>query len=182
MATLDPRHICSLQSRSLTHWGRSGIEPASSERQCLVLNLLSHSRNAQIYNSIAFNFQEPYRQSPQDHSSLALLHTHTHTHTHIHTITLHITAACLPQQTPVLLSDFLCPLSFCSPHSASAEKHQNSHLLNRQDSFCVLFFGFFWVFWSFFAIFWATPMAYGGSQARGRIGAAAAALHHSHSN
>ena len=28
----------------------------------------------------------------------------------------------------------------------------------------------------------ATPMAYGGSQARGRIGAAAGGLRHSHSN
>ena len=30
--------------------------------------------------------------------------------------------------------------------------------------------------------FGATPVAYGGSQARGRVGAAAAGLHHSHSN
>ena len=29
---------------------------------------------------------------------------------------------------------------------------------------------------------WATPAAYGGSQARGLIGAAATGLHHSHSN
>ena len=34
-------------------------------------------------------------------------------------------------------------------------------------------------FWSFFR---ATPMAYGSSQARGRIGAVAASLHHRHSN
>ena len=33
-----------------------------------------------------------------------------------------------------------------------------------------------------FAISWAAPMAYGGSQARGRIGAVAAGLHQSHSN
>ena len=32
------------------------------------------------------------------------------------------------------------------------------------------------------AISWAAPAAYGGSQARGPIGAAAAGLHHSHSN
>ena len=32
------------------------------------------------------------------------------------------------------------------------------------------------------AISWAAPTAYGGSQARGRIRAAAAGLHHSHSN
>ena len=33
-----------------------------------------------------------------------------------------------------------------------------------------------------FAISWAAPTAYVGSQARGRIGAATAALRHSHSN
>ena len=35
---------------------------------------------------------------------------------------------------------------------------------------------------SSFGLFRATPIAYGGSQARGRIGAAAACLHHSHSH
>ena len=35
---------------------------------------------------------------------------------------------------------------------------------------------------SFFFLFRATPMAYGSSQAKGRIRAAAAGLHHSHSN
>ena len=34
----------------------------------------------------------------------------------------------------------------------------------------------------FFAISWAAPAAYGGSQARGPIGAVAAGLHQSHSN
>ena len=33
-----------------------------------------------------------------------------------------------------------------------------------------------------FAISWAAPMAYGGSQAKGRIGAVATGLRHSHSN
>ena len=33
-----------------------------------------------------------------------------------------------------------------------------------------------------FAISWAAPEAYGGSHARGRIGAVATGLHHSHSN
>ena len=37
-------------------------------------------------------------------------------------------------------------------------------------------------FFSFCCLFRAIPVAYGGSQARGRIGAAAAGLHHSHSN
>ena len=34
----------------------------------------------------------------------------------------------------------------------------------------------------FFCLFRAPPTAYGGSQARGRIRAAVAGLHHSHSN
>ena len=34
----------------------------------------------------------------------------------------------------------------------------------------------------FFSLFTAAATAYGGSQARGRIGAAAAGLHHSHGN
>ena len=33
-----------------------------------------------------------------------------------------------------------------------------------------------------FCFSWAAPVAYGGSQARVRIGAVAACLHHSHSN
>ena len=38
------------------------------------------------------------------------------------------------------------------------------------------------IFFCLFAISWATPMAYGGSQARGPIRAAAASLYHSHCN
>ena len=34
----------------------------------------------------------------------------------------------------------------------------------------------------YFVLFGASPAAYGGSQARGRIGAVAAGLHHSHGN
>ena len=37
-------------------------------------------------------------------------------------------------------------------------------------------------FFFFFAISWAAPMAYGGSQSMGQIGAVAAGLHHSHRN
>ena len=40
----------------------------------------------------------------------------------------------------------------------------------------------FWVFFVFLLFLWAAPTAYGGSQARGRIGAVAAGLHQSHSN
>ena len=38
------------------------------------------------------------------------------------------------------------------------------------------------VFFFVFCLFMAAPKAYGGSQARGLIGAIAAGLHHSHSN
>ena len=42
---------------------------------------------------------------------------------------------------------------------------------------------YFFFFLSFFLLFlWAAPVAYGGSQARGRIGAAAAGPRQSHSN
>ena len=38
------------------------------------------------------------------------------------------------------------------------------------------------IYFLFFCLFRTTPMACGGSQARGLIGAAAASLHQSHSN
>ena len=41
---------------------------------------------------------------------------------------------------------------------------------------------FFVLFCFAFFFFWATPRACGGSQARGRIGATAASLHHSYNN
>ena len=41
---------------------------------------------------------------------------------------------------------------------------------------------FFLFFFVFFAISWAPPVAYGGSQARGLMGAVAASLCQSHSN
>ena len=41
---------------------------------------------------------------------------------------------------------------------------------------------FFFFFFFFFGLFRAAFMAYGGSQARGPMGATAAGLHHSHSN
>ena len=40
----------------------------------------------------------------------------------------------------------------------------------------------FLLFFFFFDISWAAPVAYGGSQARGRIGAVTTGLHQSHSN
>ena len=45
--------------------------------------------------------------------------------------------------------------------------------------FIYLFFVLFY-FFGLFAISWAAPVAYGGSQARGRIGAVAVGLHQSH--
>ena len=49
-----------------------------------------------------------------------------------------------------------------------------SMILKPTFHFIILFF--------VFCLFRATPAAYGGSQPRGRIGAVAAGLHHSHSN
>ena len=49
----------------------------------------------------------------------------------------------------------------------------------------ICFLGFFVLFcfvFCLFAISWAAPTAYGGSQARGPIGAVAAGLRQSHSN
>ena len=55
------------------------------------------------------------------------------------------------------------------------------HLAPAQLLRDVLFLGFF-VFLSFFVFSRAVPMAYGGSQARGLIGAVPASLGQSHSN
>ena len=41
---------------------------------------------------------------------------------------------------------------------------------------------FFFIFFVFLLFLWAAPVAYGGSQARGRIGAVATGLRQSHSN
>jgi len=49
--------------------------------------------------------------------------------------------------------------------------------MNLQDCKAPIFYGLF-----FFGLFRAAPAAYGGSQARGLIGAVAASPHHSHSN
>ena len=48
--------------------------------------------------------------------------------------------------------------------------------------FCFLSYNNFHALFFFFCLFRATSAAYGGSQARGIIGATAAGLHHSHSN
>ena len=45
-----------------------------------------------------------------------------------------------------------------------------------------IFFFFIFFFFCLLPFLWAAPAAYGGSQARGQIGATAAGLHYSHSN
>ena len=47
---------------------------------------------------------------------------------------------------------------------------------------CLKFYLFIYLLICLFAFSNATPMAYGGSQARGQIGTVAAGLHQSHSN
>ena len=48
-------------------------------------------------------------------------------------------------------------------------------------SYFLLLQDYYYYYFCLFAISWAVPAAYGGSQARGRIGAVAASLRHSHS-
>ena len=64
-------------------------------------------------------------------------------------------------------SKFLIPLSF--------------YYLPHVFPFPFNFF-FFFFFFVFLLFLWAAPAAYGGSQARGLIGAVAASLRQSHSN
>ena len=69
-----------------------------------------------------------------------------------------------------------CSLSFLWPWGMSYLARLNV----RRTSWCIIW----WVFLFFTFLGPHTPVAYGGSQARGRIGirAVAANLHHSHSN
>ena len=55
-------------------------------------------------------------------------------------------------------------------------------LTPNSEFFFFFFFIFFVVVVIVVAISWAAPTAYGGSQARGRIGAVATGLRQSHSN
>ena len=69
-----------------------------------------------------------------------------------------------------------------------AKRQKVNILINKKFSTpspaLVIFLSFFFIFYFilFFCLFRAKPVAYGGSQARGLIGATAAGLHHSHSN
>ena len=46
----------------------------------------------------------------------------------------------------------------------------------------IAFYLFIYLFFGLFAVSWAAPTAYGGSQARGQMGAVAIGLCHIHSN
>ena len=60
--------------------------------------------------------------------------------------------------------------NFCS---AAKQPYHTKHFWNKSIDQCKSFF---------FLLFRAVPVAYGGSQARGPIGATAAGLYHRHSN
>ena len=65
-ATSDPTAFVTYMAAwgntwSLTHWARPGIEPESSQRQCHVLNPLSHNGNSREYLE---NIFLPYSFSP----------------------------------------------------------------------------------------------------------------------
>ena len=59
--------------------------------------------------------------------------------------------------------------------TAEVDTTLNQQCFNKNK---IIFFSFFCLF----AISWAAPVAYGGLQARGPIGAVAAGLHQSHGN
>ena len=65
--------------------------------------------------------------------------------------------------------------SACNPGSALNHLCGRGQSLDLSGVFCGVFFFFFW-------LFRASPAAYGGSQARGLMGATAAGLYHSHGN
>ena len=50
------------------------------------------------------------------------------------------------------------------------------------DTFIFILFIYLFIYFVFLLFLWATPVAYGGSQARGPIGAVATGLRQSHSN
>ena len=64
-----------------------------------------------------------------------------------------------------------CPLSSDCPGTATT-----------QNSLLFFLLSFFFFFFFFFLLFRVVSTAHGGSQARGRLGAAAASLCHSHSD
>ena len=66
---------------------------------------------------------------------------------------------------------------FLTPHSLFLT--QQPEILSKLNHVCLWHKIFFFFF---FSVSWATPEAYGGSQARGQIGAVAASLCQSHSN
>ena len=83
-----------------------------------------------------------------------------------------------------LLQALFLPLPYVTsllPAQAPPHLLMEDFLQRSQSPLQILFF-FFFFFFFFFCIFRATPVAYGGSQAKGPIGATAASLYHCHSN
>ena len=78
------------------------------------------------------------------------------------------------------MNNFSCPMAICMSLLGKCRFRFSAHFLVR--FFLFVCFGFFCLFVFFFLLFRAAPMAYGGFHARGKIGAVAAGLCHSHSN
>ena len=106
---------------------------------------------------------------------------------------VHFRCAMTGTPSPPCLVSFFSSFPFSSDTTLSGVANPHpSHLFCFSISCLpVLFFHnafhswsflFFFFFFCVFAISWAAPVAYGGSQARGAIGAVAAGLHQSHSN
>ena len=75
-----------------------------------------------------------------------------------------------------------CQLEKQSPHCLGARRASLAKRVNRlSGGFENSYFPFIILF-HFIGLFRAVPTAYGGSQARGPIGAAATSLHHSYNN
>jgi len=92
------------------------------------------------------------------------------------------------QQTILFFLHCLCISLLKLPHQILQIRWVNDSTLFSQSSGLevkaqgIRRFRMFLFVFVFFFFFRAAPTAYGGSQAKGRIGAAAAGLHHSHSS
>ena len=164
MAMSDLNHIHDLHTkawgnaRSLTHWGRPGIQSASSWR---VLSPWSHNGNSQVLAFI-FRFEVSiYSKNEKKKKKRYLLEYRANF--------LFFVSEFGPGKQ--LLSTqrifFMVPINIFPIFLLSSD-HDSIFFL----CVCVCLFAFSW----------ATSSAYGGSQARGPIRAAAASLCQSHSN
>ena len=132
--------------------------------------------------SIFYSPKEPHYHFPRNFPSCSLLLPSDHTVTHTHPLPVVYFAPTRSQ----LRFYFLCSafpdtrnlgetlryILFMTPYFFPSKRL--AHLV-----FVYFVLGFLFCF---VLLFRATPVAYGGSQARGRIRATAASLHHSHSN